>query len=200
MKIVSSSASAANGTATRKRCPVAVPKAFSKIDLNGSSRVRRSGMPPVLCCAAIPRRRRLSATCVATWWASTAPSAETPIEPPIERKNVTTELAAPRSDCATLFCTASTRFCIEAPSPRPSTLIDAPTYSRLVVASMRESSSRPTTTSVMPPTRNFFHRPYFVISRPLTMLETSSPPTMATDIRPASVGLMPRASWKYWLR
>ena len=36
--------------------------------------------------------------------------------------------------------------------------------------------------------------------RPVTMLDTSRPPTIAIDIRPASVGLMPRASWKYWLR
>ena len=33
--------------------------------------------------------------------------------------------------------------------------------------------------------------------RPVTMLETSRPPTIAIDIRPASVGLMPRAIWKY---
>ena len=55
-----------------------------------------------------------------TWWASTAPSAETPIEPPIERKNATTELAAPMSARAALFCTASTRFCMVAPRPTPS--------------------------------------------------------------------------------
>ena len=29
--------------------------------------------------------------------------------------------------------------------------------------------------------------------RPVTMLETNSPPTMAIDISPASVGVMPRA-------
>ena len=39
-----------------------------------------------------------------------------------------------------------------------------------------------------------------VMIRPVTMLETSRPPTIAIDIRPASVGLIPRASWKYWLR
>jgi hypothetical protein len=36
-----------------------------------------------------------------------------------------------------------------------------------------------------------------VIARPLTMLETSRPPTIAIDIRPARVGLLPRAIWKY---
>ena len=49
-------------------------------------------------------------------------------------------------------------------------------------------------------TRKRFQRPVVEIRRPDTMLETSSPPTIAIDIRPASVGLMPRASWKYWLR
>ena len=52
----------------------------------------------------------------------------------------------------------------------------------------------------MPPTRYRFQRPVAVMIRPVTMLETSRPPTIATDIRPALVGLMPRASWKYWLR
>lgn len=50
----------------------------------------------------------------------TAPSAETPIAPPRERKNVTVELAEPRSDGATWFCVESTRFCIIMPTPRPS--------------------------------------------------------------------------------
>ncbi len=55
-------------------------------------------------------------------------------------------------------------------------------------------------TSTMPPTSHRFQRPVAVMIRPLTMLETSSPPTIAIDISPASVGDMPRASWKYWLR
>ena len=55
-------------------------------------------------------------------------------------------------------------------------------------------------TSTMPPTRNRFQRPVAVMIRPERMLETSRPPTIAIDIRPALVGLMPRASWKYWLR
>lgn len=84
--------------------------------------VRRSGMewfswPEVW----MPRAARPVATLSATWWASSAPSAETPIEPPIERKNATTELAAPMSDWVVLFCTARTRFCMVAPRPMPRT-------------------------------------------------------------------------------
>ena len=58
----------------------------------------------------------------------------------------------------------------------------------------------PAMTKTMPPTSHRFHRPVRVMTRPLMMLETSRPPTIAIDIRPASVGLIPRASWKYWLR
>ena len=49
---------------------------------------------------------------VETWWLSTAPSAATPTEPPRLRKNATSELAAPMSAWAALFCTESTRFCM----------------------------------------------------------------------------------------
>ena len=62
---------------------------------------------------------------------------------------------------------------------------------------MVESRLRPTITKTMPPTRNFFQRPVSLMIRPLTMLETSRPPTIAIDIRPACVGDIPRASWKY---
>ena len=65
---------------------------------------------------------------------------------------------------------------------------------------MVPSRPRPTTTRTMPLTSQRFQRPVAVMIRPVMMLETSRPPTIAIDIRPASVGLMPRASWKYWLR
>ena len=55
-------------------------------------------------------------------------------------------------------------------------------------------------TATMPPTRYFFQWPVSEMILPVTMLETRSPPTIAIDIRPAWVGVMPRASWKYWLR
>ena len=47
--------------------------------------------------------------------------AATPAEPPIERNIATSELAEPRSAADALFCTASTRFCIVAPRPTPTT-------------------------------------------------------------------------------
>ena len=69
----------------------------------------------------IPTAASPAAVYVATRCASSAPSAETPTAPPRLRKNVTVELAAPRSLVATTFWVASTRFCIIMPSPAPST-------------------------------------------------------------------------------
>ena len=69
------------------------------------------------------------------------------------RKNATTELAAPMSACAVLFWTASTRFCMVAPRPRPSTAMKAPTSHSEVASSMVASRPRPMITATMPPTR-----------------------------------------------
>ena len=52
-------------------------------------------------------------------------------------------------------------------------------------------------TSTMPATRKRFHRPVLVMMRPLPMLDTSSPPTIAMDISPARVGDIACAIWKY---
>lgn len=50
-----------------------------------------------------------------------APSTAVPTEPPIERNSDAPEVATPRSEWSTAFCTASTRTCITSPSPSPST-------------------------------------------------------------------------------
>ena len=42
-----------------------------------------------------------------------------------------------------------------------------------------------------------FHSPVREMIRPVVMLETSRPPTIAMDISPAWVGVIPRAIWKY---
>ena len=55
-------------------------------------------------------------------------------------------------------------------------------------------------TAIMPPTRNRFHRPVREMIRPMIMLESARPSTRFIDIRPAWVGVIPRESWKYWLR
>ena len=105
----------------RRRC--------SKIARTGPGSELRSGIEWLSWeSAARPRAARpLGRPGAATWWLSTAPSAATPIEPPMLRKNATTELAAPMSAWAVLFCTASTRFCMVAPRPTPRTAMKAPT-------------------------------------------------------------------------
>ena len=100
-----------------------------------------------------PSAVRPSITFALTWWPSAAPSAETPTEPPMVRKNATTAEAAPISRCAVLFCTASTRFCMVAPMPTPSVAMKTPTTHRLVASSMVLSRASPVTTRTMPPTR-----------------------------------------------
>ena len=65
-----------------------------------------------------------------------------------------------------------------------------------VPASIVDSSAMPAMTATMPPTSQRFQRPVAEMIRPLRMLETSRPPTMQIDIRPASVGLMSLARWK----
>ena len=85
--------------------------------------------------------------------ASTAPSTDTPTVPPIERKNETVELAAPRSVGATEFCTASTRFCIVMPRPRPMTKRKAPMSTRCVSWSIVASIANPATMNSAPTTR-----------------------------------------------
>src|SRR3954454_15547153 len=151
MKSTQTSASRANGVATRNRWPVASPKAVSYSARTGAGRASRSGIEPVLWPAGMPSAASPSLTFWVTWWLSTAPRAETPIDPPIERKNDTTELAAPMSAWAVLFWTARIRFCMVAPRPSPSTAMNAPTSSSGVVASMVLSRAGPTTTSTMPP-------------------------------------------------
>ena len=78
-------AATANGTATRKMWPVASPKACSKSARTGPGRVLRSGiewLSEESCPGALIAARPPAVTVAATWWLSTAPSAETPIEPP----------------------------------------------------------------------------------------------------------------------
>ena len=123
-----------------------------------------------------------------TRWLSTIPSTVTPIVPPIDRRNATSELAAPTSVTSTVFCTARTRFCMDRPTPRPSTARYTPRSGIDVVWSMVESSDRPVVVRIAPATRKPFHRPYRLISWPDTVEAIISPPTSGRVSRPASVG------------
>ncbi len=127
MKIVTMNATSAHGAAYRKTSPTPCPYAASMTTRNGSGSLSRSGMPPPpvppwpSLAPSGPSAARPSLTYWVTRLPRTAPSAETPMAPPRERKKVTTELAEPRSSGATWFCVARTRFCIIMPMPRPMT-------------------------------------------------------------------------------
>ena len=58
---------------------------------------------------------------VASRVAKIAPNSATPIEPPIERKNVAVDVATPRSRAGASFWTTRTRTCITRPMPMPRT-------------------------------------------------------------------------------
>ena len=138
----------------------------------------------------------------ATWWLSTAPSAETPIEPPIERKNATSELAAPMSDVGDVVLHGEHEVLHGGAEAEAEDRHEDADQRRAVVVASIVASRREADDDQRPCRRrgSASRRPVSVMIRPVTMLETSRPPTIAIDIRPASVGLMPRASWKYWLR
>src|SRR5690625_7623909 len=65
-----------------------------------------------------PARSSPSPTVVATREANTAPSTDTPVVPPKERKKATAPLAAPTSRNGTEFCTTNTRFCMRSEERR----------------------------------------------------------------------------------
>ena len=130
----------------RKMCPVASPYAARTMCCTASGsavEVERAG-------AAADRRPGTPAAARSwviwsvTRWASTAPSTETPIVPPSERKNATDELAAPMSRSGTVFCTASTRFCMVMPTPTPtSSMPDADDDQRRLVVDERRAPAKP---------------------------------------------------------
>ncbi len=132
--------------------------------------------------------------------ASTAPSTETPAEPPRERKKVTVAVAEPTLRMPTVFCAASTRFCISAPTPVPIIARNTPIQARLVVWSTVLSSDSPVSSTSEPATRKGLVRPVRDTIRPVTVEEVTRPSTIGRVSNPASVGEKPRAIWKYCTR
>ena len=60
-----------------------------------------------------------AASLLASWLVKIAPNTDTPKAPPIVRKNVTPDVAAPRSAYEAVFWTAITRTCRIRPRPAP---------------------------------------------------------------------------------
>lgn len=113
---------------------------------------------------------------------------------------MTTELAEPRSDGATWFCVASTRFCIIMPMPRPMTAMKTAMCQYVVSYRMVPSSPSPAVTRKPPLTSQAFQRPVLVMTWPETVEEMNRPAIIGIVMTPDIVGDLPRASWKYWLK
>jgi hypothetical protein len=72
-------------------------------------------------------------------WLNRAPNRATPTDPPTARKNVTVEVATPRSSTGDSFWVASTRICITMPMPAPSIAMYRPDSHRLLPVSSVDS-------------------------------------------------------------
>lgn len=73
-----------------------------------------------------------------------------PKELPMVRKNVTPEVATPRSVKSTVFCTVSTRTCMLNPMPAPRISRSRDCTSTEVRASMNDSRTNPTAMIAVP--------------------------------------------------
>lgn len=147
MKRTAISASTANGTDIMNRSAVATPYAFwtAATASGGSSAMFGTVLPP----DEAPPGFSVSVTLLAR----IAPSTLTPIVPPMLRKKLTAEVAAPVSRAGTSFCAASTRFCITSPIPTPSTTMKPHSVIELVCASIVPNSASPIGSSTLPTTR-----------------------------------------------
>ena len=94
--------------------------------------------------------------------------------------------AAPMFCTLTVFCTASTRFCIIMPMPRPTiAMIRADEPAGWCRGRSVPSSPKPTTSRTAPPTTKGFHLPKRVISCPEPTEATSMPATIGMVSTPA---------------
>ncbi|GAB3960382.1 hypothetical protein GCM10027614_82100 [Micromonospora vulcania] len=168
---------------------VAVRGPDDVLDPSGSAVMFRLLLPLPLPEAGIPAAARSWVIWSVTRRARTAPSTETPMVPPSDRKNATLALAAPMSLSATVFCTARTRFCMVMPTPVPTMNMAAPTRTSDVSWSMVPSSANPATRMIEPATMYGLILPDLVISRPATIEDPRTPAIIGMVSRPASVGL-----------
>ena len=79
--------------------------------------------------------------------------------PPMERKNVTDEVATPIWFIGTEFCTTRVSTCMNRPSPAPKTRMSAPTTTSDVCAPMCVSRISPMVTRIVPTSGNQRYRP-----------------------------------------
>ena len=78
------------------------------------------------------------------------PKMAAPNELPMVRKNVTPEVATPRSEKLTVFCTISTSTCMHRPIPAPSTNRYSDCRSVEVSGSIRDNSTNASVMMAVP--------------------------------------------------
>src|SRR5690606_41420410 len=103
--------------------------------------------------------------------------------------NLMQHLAPPPRRIATVFCTASTRFCIDTPTPTPTAKRQVQTTSSGVTRSSVESTPKPATRIPVPVTICHLILPLRLTSCPETVDETNVPTIIGIMRSPASVGL-----------
>lgn len=107
------------------------------------------------------------------------------------RKNVTPEVATPRSSKRDVFCTVRISTCMHRPMPVPRMNRYSDCSTNGVVASMRDSSRKPTTMIAVPMTGKILYRPVRPTRAPLPVEVMSRPATMGRVRKPDSVADTP---------
>src|SRR3954471_555108 len=142
----------------------------------------RGGAPPAASAGPIRPARKL---------ANKDPKMAAPKELPIVRKNVTPDVATPRSVKLAVFCTTSTSTCMHSPIPAPSTNRNTDCCQVGVAASILDSSTNPTAMVAVPATGKILYLPVRPTMFPLPIDVMSIPATIGKVRRPEVVAETP---------
>ncbi len=107
------------------------------------------------------------------------------------RKNVTPDVATPRSAKLEVFCTTSTSTCMHSPMPVPRTNRYSDCCQVGVAASIRDSSTNATAMIAVPATGKILYRPVRPTMLPLPIDVMSMPATIGSVRRPDVVAETP---------
>ncbi|PQM48415.1 hypothetical protein C1Y40_01380 [Mycobacterium talmoniae] len=107
------------------------------------------------------------------------------------RKNVTPEVATPKSSKLEVFCTISTSTCMDNPMPAPSTSRYTDCSSAGVAASIRDISTKASAIRAVPATGKILYRPVRPTTVPLPVEVISMPTTIGSVRRPEVVAETP---------
>src|SRR3954452_1079598 len=114
------------------------------------------------------------------------------MDPPNDRKNVTPEVATPRSRYSEVLCTMIVRICMHRPRPTPKTSRSAESTQNDVVGPSRDSRKRPMAISAEPEIGKILYLPVLPTIVPAAVEATHRPTTIGSVRRPDDVALTPR--------